>query len=162
MVWVPALLCAGISDGRQLEHDERLVGTKQHPRCFLCHSFPMGKTTRGAWPALKHHPRCPTAAAKQGNAALDSTKQTRKRRAASDPGESPEPAAAQALTHRVNAPQPASTSKKQYNTRREEQIMRLLDETHARRMAAEEAAAAASAAGERRATHAGFTLTFVP
>lgn len=162
MVWVLALLCAGISDGRQLEHDERLVGTKQHPRCFLCHSFPMGKTTRGAWPALKHHPRCPTAAVKQGNAALDSTKQTRKRHAASDPGESPEPASSQALTRRVVAPEPASTSMKQYNTRREEQIMRLLDETHARRIAAEEEGAAAAAAGEQGATHTGFTLAFVP
>ena len=63
----------------------------------------------------------------------------RKRRAASDPGQSPKPSAVQALTHRVTAVEPAFTSRKQYNTRREEQIMRLLDETHARRMAAEAA-----------------------
>lgn len=88
---------------------------------------------------------------------------TRKRRATSDPGESPEPATSQAVTRRVIAPEPASTSKKQYNTRREEQIMRLLDETHARRMAAEEEAAAAAATGGKRgATHTRFTLAFVP
>jgi len=76
-------------------------------------------------------------------AAAPVTVPTRKRRATSDPGESPEPATSQARTRRVIAPEPGSTSKKQYNTRREEQIMRLLDETHARRMAVEEAAAAA-------------------
>ena len=93
-------------------------------------------------------------------AAVSPPKQSRKRRSASDPGESPEPVASQALTHRVVASEPAPTSKKQYNTRREEQIMRLLDQTHARRMAAEEAAAAA--AGKQTATHTGFTLVFVP
>jgi hypothetical protein len=65
---------------------------------------------------------------------------TRKRRATSDPGESPEPAAPSALTRRIAAPKPAATSRKQHNTRQEEHIMRLLDETHARRMAAEAAA----------------------
>lgn len=88
------------------------------------------------------------------------SKQSRKRRAASDPGELPEPAISQALTRRVVAPEPAPASKKQYNTRREEQIMRLLDETHARRIAAE--AAAGAAAGKQAATHIGFTLAFVP
>lgn len=77
-------------------------------------------------------------------AAAPPLKQSRKRRAQSDPGESPEPTAPQALTRRVTPPQPASTSRKQYNTRREEQIMRLLDETVARRMAAEEADAASN------------------
>jgi hypothetical protein len=113
--------------------------------CGACHM----KLKRG-----KATPALPVAAAV--------SKQSRKRRAASDPGESPEPATLQALTRRVKAPEPVSTSKKQYNTRREEQIMRLLDETHARRIAAEEAAAAAAAAGERGATHSEFTLTFVP
>jgi hypothetical protein len=91
-------------------------------------------------------------------------KQSRKRRAASDPGESPEPAASQAFAHRVVAPEAATTSKKQYNTRQKEQIMRLLEETHARRMAAEKATAAAAAAtgGRRGAAHTGFTLAFVP
>ena len=65
---------------------------------------------------------------------------TRKRRATSDPGESPEPAAPSALTRRIAAPKPAATSRKQHNTRQKEQIMRLLDETHARRVAAEAAA----------------------
>ena len=113
--------------------------------CCACHM----KLKRG-----QAAPAPPVAAA--------ASKQSRKRRAASDPGESPEPAATQALTRRVNAPEPASTSKKQYNTRREEQIMRLLDETHARRMAAEEATAAAAAAEEQTAAHSGFTLAFVP
>jgi hypothetical protein len=111
------------------------------------------------------HPRCKprqqTSNREAAHAAAAAPATSRKRRAASDPGESPEPAATQPLTRRVNAPEPASTSKKQYNTRREEQIMRLLNETHARRMAAEEAAEAA-AAGERGATHNGFTLAFVP
>jgi hypothetical protein len=137
------------------------------PACELC-GRQLGKVkhTHKHGPGHACHPRCkpreqtvereaaPAAAAAAPVA-------TRKRRATSDPGESPEPAATQAFAHRVIAPEPASTSKKQYNTRREGQIMRLLDETHARRIAAEEATAAASAAGERRATHAGFTLTFV-
>jgi hypothetical protein len=69
------------------------------------------------------------------------TAQSRKRRATSDPGESPEPAASSALTRRIAAPKSAATRGKQYNTRRDEHIMRLLDETHARRLAAEATAA---------------------
>jgi hypothetical protein len=43
--------------------------------------------------------------------------------------------------------------------------MKLLDETHARRMATEATGAAAATTAtesERAATHAGFTLAFVP
>jgi hypothetical protein len=50
----------------------------------------------------------------------------------------------------------------QYNTRREKQIMRLLEETHAKRMAAEETAKAQAAGGKNAATYGGFTLMFVP
>ena len=124
---------------------------------------------------VKHHrphgvgracaPRC-----KEVKRSLDAEKaqlpaahKPKKQRTASDPCELPAHSAAPTLTRRVNAPEPASTSKKQYNTRREEQIMRMLDETHARRMAAEEEAAAAAATGGKRGmTHTGFTLTFVP
>jgi hypothetical protein len=67
-------------------------------------------------------------------------KQSRKRRASSDPGESPEPAAPSAITRRIAAPKSAATYTKQHNTRRKEHIMRLLDETHARRVATEAAA----------------------
>ena len=80
-------------------------------------------------------------------------KQSRKRRAASDPGESPEPAALPALTRRVTPPKPSYTSKKQYNTRREEQVMQLLDETHARRMERDAAEAAATAATSGSLAH---------
>ena len=81
------------------------------------------------------------------------SKPSRKKRAASDPGESPEPATLPALTRRVTPPKPSSTSKKQYNTRREEQIMRLLDETHARRMERDAAEAAATAATSGSLAH---------
>ena len=77
-------------------------------------------------------------------AAPGAPKQSRKRRAHSDPGESPEPRAPPALTRRVTPPKPAPATNKQHATRQEERIMRLLDETHARRMAAEKAAAAAA------------------
>ena len=84
----------------------------------------------------------------------------RKRRAQSDPGESPESAPSPAITRRITPPKPTPASKKQRAEQREEQIMRLLDETHAQRMAAEQAAAATG--GKRGATHTGFALTFVP
>ena len=108
------------------QHDPARVGMRQNPRCCLCH-LPIGRSAcRGKWPAVRHHPRCPTAAVKQETAisGTPASKQSRKRRAASDPGESPEPAATQAINRRVVAPEPAPTSKKQYKTRREEQIMR--------------------------------------
>jgi hypothetical protein len=112
-------------------------------------------------------------------AAGAASKQRGKRRAVSDPGESPEPAAPAALTRRITPPKPAQASKKQCTTRQEERIMRLLDETHARRMAAEAAeataasaaaapvavaaaAAATAAAGKQGTTHTGFTIVFVP
>ena len=85
----------------------------------------------------KHNPRCPDRSDAQQSkpAAAAVAPPTRKRRAQSDPGESPEPAAPLALTRRVTPPKPAPTTKKQRTTRQEERIMRLLDETHARRMA---------------------------
>jgi len=149
------------------------VDSSGEPACEEC-----GRRLRG----VKHHrphgigracaPRCKQKRLLADHiasaaAAVPQPKPSRKRRATSDPGESPEPATSQAVTRRVIAPEPASTSKKQYNTRREEQIMRLLDETHARRMAAEAAAqrtgaAAAETAGGRGTTHTGFTLVFVP
>ena len=141
------------------------VDSAGEPACELC-----GRRLRTVKHKHKHgaghacHPRCkPREQAFDAKPALAApSAASRKRRATSDPGESPEPAATQAITRRVVAP-PASTSKKQYNTRREQQIMRLLDETHGRRMAAEKAAAeTASIAGERAATHTGFALAFVP
>ena len=128
---------------------------------------------------------CYNKASRPSFAAADSTAsaaavappRSHKRRAVSDPGESPEPAAPPALTRRVTSPPPLPASKKQRMTRQEERIMRQLDETHARRMAAEAAAAATAAtaapaavaaaaapaaAGEQGTTHTGFTVVFVP
>jgi hypothetical protein len=152
-----------------LQHFEAPSARRTHsgkPACELCgrqlgkvkHHRPHG-LGRACAPQCKQKKQlmeCKAAIA----AAAAAPVATRKRRATSDPGESPEPASSQALTRRVVAPDPAPTSKKQYNTRREELIMRLLDETHARRMAAEKAAGAA--AGKQTATHTGFTLAFVP
>lgn len=126
------------------------IGTVHAPRCSNCFQPCSRAVTRGKWPKIKHHPRCtPNPLANRSDSAVAAArpaKQSRKRRAESDPGESPESPAPQTLTRRVSPPQPASTSRKLYNTRREEQIMRLLDVTHARRMAAEAAAEAKKAA----------------
>jgi hypothetical protein len=120
-----------------------------HAACELCgRQLSKVKHHRPHGPGRACAPQCKQKRPSAGNfaaaaaAVVPPTKPSRKRRAQSDPGESPEPAASQALTRRINAPESTPTSKKQYNTRREEQIMRLLDETHARRMAAEKAAAA--------------------
>ena len=66
-------------------------------------------------------------------------KQTRKRRAESDPGE--QQSRARPLTRRITPPKPVPTQKRQRTTRCDEEIMRLLDETHARRMTAHPPAA---------------------
>ena len=67
---------------------------------------------------------------------------SRKRRAASDPGEA-QPARSRtrppALTRRISPLQPTSTTKKQRTTRLDDAVARLLDETHARRMSAQAA-----------------------
>ncbi len=108
------------------------VGTRSAPRCCQCGLSCARSTTRGKWPRLKHHPRCPSAAQSASAAAGAATsKPTHKRRAESDPGQ------LAALTRSVHAPAPAAPLKKQ-RTRKEERIMRLLDETHARRMAAQQ------------------------
>lgn len=140
-LWIAAILQEAV------DHDEQLVGTSQNPRCLKCHRLIRVAPHRGAWPNVRHHPRCPTATVKHENAASDPVVsiQSRKRRAAPEPGESPAPATPTALTHRITALKPPSPDKKQYNTRRKEQIKRLLDETHARRMAARAAADAGSA-----------------
>jgi ribosome-binding protein aMBF1 (putative translation factor) len=121
------------------------VDSAGKPVCELCgRRLSKVKHVHKHGPGHACHPRCkvqqqtPKSEATPVAAAV-SRVTPRKRRAASDPGQSPEPAAVQALTHRITATEPASTSKMQYNTRREEQIMRLLDETHARRIAAEAA-----------------------
>jgi hypothetical protein len=160
------LLCVAESVRRR-EDGALLDEACKHPLCERCNRQLRGHHTRNPdGPGRVCHPRCPKRQQQQQQQQQSSpasvSQQSRKRRATSDPGESPEPAATQAITRRVVATEPASTSRKQYNTRREQQIMRLLDDTHARRIAAEEAATGAAAAGERGATHAGFTLTFVP
>jgi len=131
-----------------------------HAACELCgRQLSKVKHHHRHGPGHACHPRCKLqqqtskSEAAPVAAAAPPPKQSRKRRAASDPGESPEPTASTVLTRRIAAPAPATTSRKQYNTRREEQIMRLLDETHARRMAAENATAATVAA-DHGTTHA--------
>ena len=107
-------------------------------------------------------------------------KQSRKRRAESDPGEhtarlrTPSPRRTRlAVTKRVTPPKPSPPRNKARTavcrTRTEEDIMRMLDETNARRIAAEAAAAqtagaaaTAATAGERGTTHTGFAMVFVP
>jgi len=121
-------------------------------KCKLpLHKYGAGKICRECWDGLRRRAVEPATAA--APPAADPLRSHKRRRAQSDPGESPDPAALPALTRRVTPPKPSSTAKKQYNTRREEQVMRLLEETHARRMAAE--AAAAQTAG---ATGAAVTI----
>ena len=138
--------CCCVDAPRVVEGSPCMDASGLHQLCELCgrrlskvkHHRPHGPG-RACAPQCKQKQRfleSNTPAAAAGPPA----KQSRKRRAASDPGESPEPAASPALTRRIAAPKPAATSRQQYNTRREEQIMRLLDETHARRMAADAAA----------------------
>ena len=84
-----------------------------------------------------------TAAAPPSDAAPAAPKQSRKRRAESDPGEplgarSPSPPRVRPSTYRVTPPTPIAAQKKQRTTRQDDRIMRLLDETHARRMAAQQ------------------------
>jgi len=116
-----------------------------HAACELCgRQLSKVKHHHRCGPGHACHPRCKQRGQPVRNQQVPVTATApavtpRKRRATSDPGELPKQPAVQALTHRVTAAEPASASKKQYNTRREEQIMRLLDETHARRMAAEAA-----------------------
>jgi len=152
------------------------------PACELCGvRLNRVKYTHRHGPGHACHPRCkrPTGAAAAAPAACAAGAAPltpRKRRAQSDPGELPAQAAS-VLTRRVTPPYPAPESQHKRVTRRDERIMRLLDETHARRMAAETAAAAAAAtaapaavaaaaataaAGEQGTTHTGFTVVFVP
>lgn len=63
------------------------------------------------------------------------TKQSRKRRAQSDPGELAPRTLRLALTHRVTLPQPRPVKKQQRTTRQEQRIMQQLEETVARREA---------------------------
>jgi hypothetical protein len=145
-----ALLCAGFP--RVVKGSPRMDASGLNQLCELCgRRLSKVKHHRAHGPGRACTPRCKPRQQmfelQAASAAAAAPVATRKRRATSDPGESPEPATSQTLTRRVIAPEPASTSKKQYNTRREEQIMRLLDETHARRMRAEEAAAAESQGG---------------
>jgi len=115
------------------------------PACEICgRQLTKVKHTHRHGPGHACHPRCKRHVQTDEHSAATASvlppKQSRKRRATSDPGQSPEPAASQSLTRRVTATEPSSSSKMQYNTRRGERIMRLLEETHARRMAAEAAA----------------------
>lgn len=75
-------------------------------------------------------------------AAVGVPKPSRKRRAQSDPGEprqrTPSPRRTRPSSHRVSPPKHAPQEKKQRTARLEEEIMRLLDETHARRMTAQQ------------------------
>ena len=146
------LLCAGAPVSTLQHHDPALIGIRQNPRCFECHR-PIGRgPSRGKWPAVKHHPRCPPVSIKQelgAAAAVSAHLRSCKRRSGSDPGElfserTPSPPHVRPSTRRVTPHAPAQASKKQRTTRQDERIMRLLDETHARRMAAETAAAVAA------------------
>ena len=104
-----------------------------------------------------HTPRCPPVVVKQEEleyGAAGAAQRSRKRRAEQDLGEaasrprtpSPRRTRPAATTKRVTPPKPTPSRKKARTgarpTRTEDDIMRLLDETHARRMAAEAAVAA--------------------
>ena len=123
---------------------EKLVGTKVNPRCINCHRSLKRATTSGKWPSMRHKGTCPVAVPGAHNdavpVALASTAQpSRKRRAASDPGE--QPTATRTITRRVAPPKPVTVQKQPRIARSHEEVMRLLDETVARRMAYEAAQA---------------------
>ena len=107
------------------------------------HKYGAGKICRECWDGLRRPAAEPAAAAPP---AADPPRSRKRRRAQSDPGE---PTRAQrlrtqppALTRRITPPKPASMKKQWKAAHTDEEIMRLLDETHARRMAAEAAATA--------------------
>jgi len=142
------LLCVDAPSGDSPEDRQIHIGNSQHPRCFRCGQPAEGKHTRGKWPTVKHHPRCPPASVKQEPATpavAAAPPRSRKRRADSDPGEpcprTPSPRRTRPTTTRVTPPMPIAAQKKQRTTRQDVRIMRLLDETHARRMAASAASA---------------------
>src|SRR5690242_3093532 len=91
-------LATAVDDDDALAVD---VGTVHAPRCCLCGQSCRRQITRGKWPKLKHHPRCPPVVMqKQGEtaaAAAAAPKQSHKRRADSDPGELPAQATPPAL-----------------------------------------------------------------
>ena len=141
-------LCAGALPQDTVEHNEKLVGTRQNPRCCGCHRLIRSAQRRGTWPRVKHTPRCPSASVKLPSAAAAAAAPLtpRKRRAQSDPGEpqrprAPSPRRMHPTTLRVTPPTPApapvqqSAQKKARVARSEEDIMRLLDETVAQRTA---------------------------
>jgi hypothetical protein len=118
------------------------VDSSGKPACELCgRRLADVKHVHRHGPGHACHPRCKGAQQQSASgAAAAPPKPARKRRAESDPGEERAPPA---LTRRVKAPAPAAAIKKQ-RTRREERIMRQLDETVARREAWEAAQAAAT------------------
>jgi len=123
--WPACELC-GRRLSRVTHHRAHGLGRACHPRCKAREQPHKGEAASVAASAPPVTPR--------------------KRRAQSDPGELPAVTASPARTRRITAAQPAPISKKQRAEQREERIMRLLEETHARRMAAEAAAAAAASA----------------
>ena len=119
--------------GRQLarikHHRAHGSGRVCHPRCK-----PLARAESVAGAAAAAAVATPAAAA-----AAHTAKQSRKRRAQSDPGESPPAQRTRtlppALTRRVSPPKPAPEKEERRITREEARVSRLLDETVARREA---------------------------
>jgi hypothetical protein len=67
------------------------VGTKQHPRCCVCHCYPVrGVKLRGKWPHARHHPACFGARAKSDDSqplVKEEAKRSHKRKGAVAGGE---------------------------------------------------------------------------
>ena len=130
------------------------VGTVKSQRCCECSTLLKGPRF-GVWPEARCKPRCGSRAAPKEEetfvAALPA--RSHKRRAQSDPGElaprwlprlrtrSP------TLTHRVTPSHSTPAEKKHKAACRDEEIMRMLEETVARREAWEAAALVAPAGG---------------
>ena len=137
-----ALLCEGMAlvSARPVSR----VDSAGKPACELCgRRLADVKHIHRHGPGHACHPRCKTGrhrgdstAAPAGTATAP--KQSRKRRAQSDPGElrTPSPPRVRSITPRVTAPMPAAAATTgPRSTRQEERIMRMLDETVARREA---------------------------
>jgi hypothetical protein len=128
------------------------------PACELCGvRLSTVKHKRPHGPGYACSPRCKPSkrpvseatAVAAAPAAAAAPLMSKKRRAASDPGEPPSPRM-QPLTRRITPSQPSSSQKKQKRTTRaDDRIARLLDETHARRMAAVSASSTSAAAAHQ-------------
>jgi hypothetical protein len=148
------VVCASLCVGAPgvVRGSSRMDASGLNQLCELCgRRLSKVKHHRAHGPGRACHPRCkPTKGAAEGTAAAlapitAAPKQSRKRRAVSDPGQPP-PALLARTRLRVRAPRPSPPDRKRLKQEKEAAAMALLEQTHARRVAAMAAASAVTAA----------------